>query len=259
MKKTLFNIFKKSIATIVCTAVGIAAASAAVYAADIGGTIYTGLSKGAATIDVKAYHMTPQAAMDEFFKVVDDNPDLFYVNSHVDCKYDMKSGECIELVCSYTTTDVKGTRAKFDAEINKVIAEAKNCKTEYDKVVAVHDYMVANYEYEMTNSVQSAYEMLTGRSGNCTCYTGVFKAAMDKLGIKNQVPISKDMVHEWNVICIDGQWYHADITWDDPIGGQGITYANFLKSDRLMGMTGHINWKTAGDIKCTSTKYDTLS
>ncbi len=63
--------------------------------------------------------------------------------------------------------------------------------------------------------------------------------------------------HAWNIIQIDGAWYHVDTTWDDPTnkGGDYIRYDYFLKSDTYM-RRDHSNW-TASHT-CTSTKYDGL-
>ncbi|MBQ9604404.1 MAG: hypothetical protein IJR45_03220, partial [Firmicutes bacterium] len=116
-----------------------------------------------------------------------------------------------------------------------------------------------NYEYDTTGVSVTAFDMAKTKKGVCTSYTGLTKAAFDKAGIKNVVAISNDMQHEWLVVECDGKWYNVDPTWDDPIGGgENITYANFMKSDRLFGITGHFNYTTPGNIMCTDTNYDTL-
>ena len=40
--------------------------------------------------------------------------------------------------------------------------------------------------------------------------------------------------HMWNMVQLDGEWYHVDVTWDDPItttGEQLCRYTYFLLSD----------------------------
>ena len=40
--------------------------------------------------------------------------------------------------------------------------------------------------------------------------------------------------HMWNMVKVDGEWYHIDVTWDDPItttGEQVLRYNYFLVSD----------------------------
>lgn len=45
---------------------------------------------------------------------------------------------------------------------------------------------------------------------------------------------SKGETHAWNVVRIDGAYYHLDPTWDDPVGQTGfdfISYAYFNLTD----------------------------
>lgn len=43
---------------------------------------------------------------------------------------------------------------------------------------------------------------------------------MDMLGIENGTVSGEagDEQHIWNTVKLDDQWYHVDVTWDDPIG-----------------------------------------
>lgn len=248
------DIILKNTLKAVLTLAAVLAMTVGVHAASLGETIYKSLQNADKSIDVSSFHVTPQAAMDEYFNVVGANPDLFYVDLHVDCKYDMKSGECKELVCTYNTKDVKGDKAKFNGYVTSVAAQAKAYPGKYDQIKFVHDFMVNNFEFNAAGL--TAYSLVKDGKGDCTAYTGFFKAVMDKLNIPCKVAISEDMCHEWNVVQLDGKWYNADITWDDPIGGSGVIYSNFLKSDSLIKMGGHFNWKVDGNITCTDTTYD---
>lgn len=58
---------------------------------------------------------------------------------------------------------------------------------------------------------------------------------LDKAGIP--VLIAEGSVntgeHAWNMVQLDGNWYHLDLTWDDPVGVQDskIRYSYYLKTD----------------------------
>ena len=58
--------------------------------------------------------------------------------------------------------------------------------------------------------------------------------------------------HMWNIVNIDGEYYHLDTTWDDPDGsesGMSHIYMN-LNDDEIK--KDHSNFYT--DIKCTAVK-----
>lgn len=254
MKKDILKALLTAVGTVILTAAVSVSASAGIE-----DTIKSGLNSGQTTIDVSRYKMSPQDAMDTYFTVVTSNPDIFYVENHVDCTYDMKSGHCLTLVCSYNTKDINGRKKQFNETVDKLVAKASEYDTSFDKIKAVHDYMVEYFEYDVSSTNLTAYDLVTNKKGTCTSYTGLFKAAMDKLGIENTVAVSNDMSHTWNVVKADGNWYHVDVTWDDPIGGNGITYVNFMKSDKMMGITGHIGWICENPVSCSDTQYDTFA
>ena len=73
------------------------------------------------------------------------------------------------------------------------------------------------------------------------------------------------MGHAWNVIKVNGNWYHVDLTWDDPepnrIGNVG--HKNFLLSDEGIRAEGHTAWNyprnsEAVQTECVDKQYDNL-
>ena len=45
---------------------------------------------------------------------------------------------------------------------------------------------------------------------------------MNQLDIKNYKITSRN--HIWNLVELDGAWYHLDATWDDPVASDGKQY-----------------------------------
>ena len=103
----------------------------------------------------------------------------------------------------------------------------------YQKIKAVHDYIILNVAYENNKEYDSAYEALTEGKAICSGYTMLAEKLFRKLGLKTLIVNSPEMKHTWNMINIDENWYHIDLTWDDPvpdIKGR-ILYIYFLVSD----------------------------
>ena len=66
------------------------------------------------------------------------------------------------------------------------------------------------------------------------------------------------MNHMWNYVKLGNDWYHVDVTWDDPTSDRVgyVRHKYFLCSDSQMneGSDGHHDWEHSQ--KCTSTVYD---
>lgn len=109
--------------------------------------------------------------------------------------------------------------------------------------LAIHDYIVSHVEYEHDqNSKNRAYDALFNHTTSCRGYTELFQTFMDMLGIQciSVTGIADNDNHIWNMVCIDNEWYHVDVTWDDPVGGGGMmrhNYFNITDADILSDHT----------------------
>ena len=50
--------------------------------------------------------------------------------------------------------------------------------SDMEKALAVHDYMVQNYEYDLTYSIYSANEMFEKKTGVCQAYDVLYHIIM---------------------------------------------------------------------------------
>jgi hypothetical protein len=76
---------------------------------------------------------------------------------------------------------------------------------------------------------------------------------MDVLGIDCQIIHStEEGEHAWNIVKIDGDWYHCDLTFDG--GNQAPDYAYFNVPDSAKLNSGY-PWDTTAFPECNSYKY----
>ena len=119
-----------------------------------------------------------------------------------------------------------------------------------DKIKAFHDYVINNTKYdsikanEMKNKIfteninesHKATGIIKNHLALCSGYTDMMALYLDKLQIKNY-KVSND-THIWNALMLDGEWYHLDLTWDDPVTNTGrdlLIYEFFIiDTDKLI-------------------------
>ncbi|KHD44124.1 hypothetical protein NC01_08760, partial [Streptococcus uberis] len=153
---------------------------------------------------------------------------------------------------------VKETETKANeiiADFNKLVLP-----TEYDKVKVAHDWIIKNVEYNYealtvrwswTDS--HAYGPLVLNTAICGGYTLGLKYLLHKLGIESYYitgyvspsAIAQNGYHAWNLVKLDGKYYHIDSTWDDQTkdGIKGIwkSYDYFLLSDNSIQEKKHLS------------------
>jgi transglutaminase/protease-like cytokinesis protein 3 len=94
----------------------------------------------------------------------------------------------------------------------------------YDKIKVFHDHIINKTKYDENNTFESytAYNLITSGISICGGYSDVMAIYLNHLGINNYKITSNN--HIWNLVELDGVWYHLDVTWDDPVASDGNQY-----------------------------------
>ncbi len=114
-------------------------------------------------------------------------------------------------------------------EINRIVDKVINEKITNnmptkEKIKVIHDYIIDNADYDTLKSdnindttykSNTAYGVLVEGYGICSGYADAMAIFLNRLNIINY-RISNDK-HIWNLVYLDGEWYHLDLTWDDPV------------------------------------------
>lgn len=156
-------------------------------------------------------------------------------------------------------SDLKPT-SYVDAEtdaVNYIMNETNNMN-DFEKAIFVHDWLVLNGEYDLElpdlmeeGLTDEQYEqrykkfaLLVNGKGVCGTYGEAYEYIMNKIGVKCIYLSSKDMNHAWNLIQLNGEWYHVDCTWDDPVKDRiGLSrYEYFLINDDEIEEKEHFSW-----------------
>lgn len=141
----------------------------------------------------------------------------------------------IEIKHTYSKEEINKLNKIVDNIIEKNI---KNNMTIKEKIKTIHDYIINKTEYDnlktenikdTTYKSNTAYGVLVEGYGICSGYSDAMKLFLDKLNIVNY-KISNDQ-HIWNLVALDGEWLHLDLTWDDPANADNITRDNYFLID----------------------------
>ena len=182
-----------------------------------------------------------------FHALMSDNPDLFFVGR----KCVLRSvGNDTWFSVDYIVEkdDYKRMKTELDAVCEEVTASFTNPADQWQTELEIHDYIIDNCAYVLDEELGStAYGVLVNGSGACEGYSKAAKLLLDKAGIENTIvsgysesETSVGGPHMWNVVTLDGEKYHLDCTWDDPVdesGEQTKTYIYFNVDDETLFRT----------------------
>lgn len=220
------------------------------------------------TIDISAYQIPKEEAGNVFLQILNDHPSLFFVNGSIGWSSSGTTGMAVAYKVEYTDTieNIRVQKADFDRAINQALTWTDPVMTDLEKALAVHDYLVLNCEYDYerlkSNTVpdvsHSAYGALIENIAVCDGYAKAYASILEKLGISSKIVASDSMNHAWNLVSVDGNWYHVDATWDDPtrdsIGRAGHNY--FMLSDTAISDEKHKHSGWVKDYTADSSVYD---
>lgn len=123
--------------------------------------------------------------------------------------------------------------------------------SDYAKEVAIHDYLVAHCKYsentdQATDSdIYRAYGALVDGDAVCNGYAEAMQLLLMCAGLNTRfvVGTADGIDHAWNMVELDGNWYHVDTTWDDPLPDQGedVLHPYFNVTDEIM--SANHEWK----------------
>ena len=139
----------------------------------------------------------------------------------------------------------------IDSEINNIISQIDTSLSNVSILLQVNDYIINNYDYDYSYENYNIIDTLKNKKMTCSGYTILTKLILDKLGFENKIVcgstkgtlsfLYSSVDHAWNLVKVDGMWYHLDITWNDTSNSL-LDY--FLKSDFYMQKHNHSSWKT---------------
>lgn len=220
--------------------------------------LVTGWNNLATEISVEDYNISVSDIGNVYCGILYNNPKLYHVTTGF--RYSYTTNTVISVLPIYRETDasvIEETMDAIDAATEEIMFCLDENMTDFEKVMTVHDYMVLHYQYDYTYSNYDI-TIMTTKTGVCMGYALAFMHLMNELGIECLYVSSEAMNHAWNLVKLDGEWYHIDLTWDDPGTNYGqVSHKYALLSDyEIQNLEDPHHGYDLKGIEADSDKYD---
>lgn len=192
--------------------------------------IYRGLLDGQREIDLSYLSIPVDEISNLYYSVLNDHPELFWLDSSLSYHYyDNRNHPGIvtniEPVYNRLADDIPGYTALIQDSVQNILDQAASLDKPLDRVKLIHDYLADTIDYDAEAVYnQNLYSALVDHRTVCAGYAHAFQYCMMQLGIPTAYVTGEAVSdgvreeHAWNLVELDGQFYHFDVTWDDPVG-----------------------------------------
>ena len=146
---------------------------------------------------------------------------------------------------------------KLLVRVNRILEDQISpTMSDYQKELALHDYLLKHCVYghgsEDKEYEYRAYGALVEGQAVCNGYAEAMALLLSCAGVENRYVVGtansgsrstqqaasdngRTENHAWNLVRVNGTWYHLDSTWDDPVGEKElVSHAYFNVSDEVL-------------------------
>lgn len=154
-----------------------------------------------------------------------DHPELYwsetftYVTSFINNEI---SGHHVEFEYTMDRPKIESSNAQIKDTLNRIAGTLDNLNPDYENVKKVYEWFIRNCTYDDRNMDQTMYSIMVNQSGVCASFSKAFEFVVQCLGIPCTVVngrlrqssgfLGTTVGHQWNLVKLDGKWYHVDVT-----------------------------------------------
>lgn len=137
----------------------------------------------------------------------------------------------------FTKEEIESNKIDFDDSVDYILSKVNKAENDFEKEVIIHDLLckLVIYDSEFDSygqsTVYTAFGALVNGHAVCEGYARAFKLLCYYAGIECILVTgdSKGVGHMWNMVKLEGNWYHVDVTWDDLRSQPHHTYLNLTE------------------------------
>ncbi|MBP3300574.1 MAG: hypothetical protein J6M34_03625 [Clostridia bacterium] len=153
----------------------------------------------------------------------DDYPEHFWLANNY--SYSIVNKKIVSVSPNYTmnATQKASAQAAMEAQITALLNGLSTSMSQYDLEKAIHDRLILHTTYTNVDFCHTAYGALVNGKAVCDGYSRAFQLLCRRMGLdvlivrgkSNNPTTGVPEGHAWNLIKIDGNYYHIDVTWGD--------------------------------------------
>lgn len=235
---------------------------------------YTGAEKAVAnaiknfrtSVDVSSYRFQRLQFREFFQDFLNHHPEFFYLGDQY--SYSLSGNYVQTLYIQYastSTSELNRMVKTYEKKVREILSYIDSSWSPLEKALYVNDYLAVNCQYDLTLQNFDAYDALISRTAVCQGYTLAYMDLMNRMNIPCEIVSSNSMNHIWNLVQINGSWYHVDATWNDPSNDYcGRANHNFLlkstswflSSEGEHNASDHVYSGSLSSDDASNTRYD---
>ena len=192
--------------------------------------VFAAISDFTTEISVANYNVGVETVHKTVRHIHCDHPEIFWFNYGHSIYYDKMTNIVEKISFRYCMTkEERDARCeKIEAETSRFLAEINDDMSDYDVALKVYENIIKLVDYdtiglekqkneevtpETPDDLRSVYGVFVNKKAVCAGYSKAMQYLAQLCGIECIYVTSK--THAWNIIKLEGDYYHLDVTWGD--------------------------------------------
>lgn len=210
--------------------------------------------------------------------ILTDHPEIFWLRHGVCYNYNTDTGLVNEIRFTYCLTkeEVATRQNAIDMALKSFLSSINDNMSDFEVALRVYENIISLVDYdtiglnkqkkednsspEIPDDLRSIYGVFVNKKAVCAGYAKAAQYLYNLLGIECVYVVSD--THAWNLIKLEGDYYHLDVTWGDNSntdsvkdGGDEIDYSCFcITTEEVLKLKSHIPEEQLSLPICTATK-----
>ena len=175
-----------------------------------------------------------------------DNPQLFWI-ANVYSYTVTDGGTAVQLYSRIPADQINLMVAELNGAVRKIISGMPQDLTEFDREAYLFEQVASNCSFDQDAAEDASkwkpytvYGALVEGRAVCEGYSRAMQLLLSYAGMQCRLAdgYGEGQMHMWNLVRVDGDWYHLDATWND--GDSMVRYNYFNVTDSVIRLDHEI-------------------